>query len=204
MEGNNPVSEETNWHTHTDRSGRTKSSYSKTTKRGAGIETDAKTYNLNTGALATHNNKVSDGMGTAEMDFSFASAATSKFNFGTSTAFSLSAQADSSIAISLSGSAKISIGFGAAVEVKTGAEASLAVDARLGVSAKVNSKGKVSVSAIGFKAEAESRASANAKAIELAQVISTIADYGCKIDNTKAKITSVGLDISSSFTKIFL
>ena len=204
MEGNNPVSEETNWHTHTDRSGRTKSSYSKTTKRGAGIETDAKTYNLNTGALATHNNKVSDGMGTAEMDFSFASAATSKFNFGTSTAFSLSAQADSSIAISLSGSAKISIGFGAAVEVKTGAEASLAVDARLGVSAKVNSKGKVSVSAIGFKAEAESRASANAKAIELAQVISTIADYGCKIDNTKAKITSGGLDISSSFTKIFL
>jgi len=175
-----------------------------TTKKDSSVTTDKKTYNMDTQALASHNIKTTDGMGTAEMNFAFAAAATSKFNFGASTAFSLSAQADTAIAISLSGSAKINVGFGAAVTVKTGVEAGLTMDLRTGIEAKIVGKGKMKVSGIGFNASVESRPSAKQKTIELAQIISTISDYGCKIDQSKAKISSGGLDITSSFTTIFL
>ena len=175
-----------------------------TTDKANSKVTDAKSYNFNTGALAAHNIKTTDGMGVAEMDFSYSEKAISKFNFGGTKSFSLSAQGDASIAISFSGSMALSVGFGLAMNVKTGVEMAMDIDLRTGSTLGLNAKGELKYSGIGFKARSESRASAENKMIELANTITTIAQYGVKINQEKMKFTSGGLDITSSFTKLYM
>jgi uncharacterized protein involved in type VI secretion and phage assembly len=184
--------------------GNEKISDSTTTEKSDSIVTDVKSYNFSTGALASHNIKKTDGMGVAEMDFSYSETAISKFDFGGTKSFSLSAQGDASIAISFSGSMALSVGFGLSMEVKTGVEMAMNVDLRTGSSLELDAKGKLDYSGIGFKARSESRASAENKMIELANTITTIAQYGVKINQEKMKFTSGGLDITSSFTKLYM
>jgi uncharacterized protein involved in type VI secretion and phage assembly len=111
---NTKTEKETKW----DIKGEDKISDSKTTTTPDSVTTDVKTYNMDTGALAAHNIKTDNGMGSAEMDFSFDASAASKFNFGASTSFSLSAQADASLAISLSGNASIALEAGLNLDIK--------------------------------------------------------------------------------------
>jgi uncharacterized protein involved in type VI secretion and phage assembly len=158
------VTKETNWHS---KGSNNKSSSSETTKNESSITTDSKTYNINTGALATHNITKSDGMGANIMDFSYQEVNKAAFNFGGERSFSISAQGAASIAISLSGSAAINIGFGLAFELKTGVEAGMSLDLRTGIDIGINSKGKLEVSGIGFKARAETRADAIKEGIKL-------------------------------------
>ena len=186
-----------------DVKGDQKISDSTTTEKEDSIKTDVKTYNFNTGALATHNIKKTDGMGTAEMDFSYSESAISKFNFGGTKSFSLSAQGDASIAISFSGSMSLSVGFGLSMDIKTGVEIGMDLDLRTGSTLGLDSKGKFEWSGIGFKARAESRAQAESKMVELVQTMTTIEDYGLKIDKENMKFTSGGLDITSSFVKLY-
>lgn len=176
---------------------------STTTEKEDSILTDVKSYNFNTGALAKHNIKKTDGMGTAEMDFSYSESAVSKFNFGGTKSFSLSAQGDASIAISFSGSMALKVGFGLSMDVKTGVEMGMSLDLRTGSTLGLDSKGKFKWSGIGFKARAESRASAESKMVELVQTMTAIQDFGLKIDAEKMKFTSGGLDITSSFVKLY-
>jgi len=166
--------------------------------------TDAKSYNFNTGALAAHKITTTDGMGVAEMDFSYSEKAVSKFNFGGTKSFSLSAQGDASIAISFSGSMALTVGFGLSMVVKTGVEMAMDIDLRTGSTLGLNAKGELKYSGIGFKARSENRASANNKMIELANTVTTIAQYGVKINQEKMTFTSGGLDITSSFTKLYM
>jgi hypothetical protein len=192
---NTKTEKETAW----DLIGDTKISDSKTTTTPDSITTDEKTFNMDTGALSTHNIKTTNGMATAEMDFSFDATAASNFNFGASTSFSLSAQADASIAISLSGSAAINIGFGASVEVKTGVEASLELDLRTGISAEINSKGKIEASGIGFRARAETLADAQAKTTQMQSIITSLNSAAFDLRNENAALSNSLLKISSGF-----
>jgi uncharacterized protein involved in type VI secretion and phage assembly len=115
---NTKTEKETTW----DVIGDTKISDSSTTTTPNSITTDEKSFNMDTGALATHNIKTTNGMATAEMDFSFDATAASNFNFGASTSFSISAQAEASLAISLSGgvSIKLEAGINLVVELSGG------------------------------------------------------------------------------------
>jgi hypothetical protein len=192
---NTKTEKETKW----DVKGDDKISDSKTITTADSITTDEKSYNMDTGALATHNIKTTNGMATAEMDFSFDATAASKFNFGASTSFSLSAQADASIAISLSGSAAINIGFGASVEVKTGLEASLELDLRTGISAEINSKGKIEASGIGFRARAETLADAQAQTTKMQSIITSLNSAAFDLRNENAALSNSLLKISSGF-----
>lgn len=184
---------ETAW----DLKGDTKVSDSKTITTADSITTDEKTFNMDTGALSTHNIKTTNGMATAEMDFSFDATAASNFNFGASTSFSLSAQADASIAISLSGSAAINIGFGASVEIKTGAEATLELDLRTGVSAEINSKGSIEASGIGFRARAETLAEAEQKTLKMQALITELDKTAMKLASTDVKLMNTTLQLKA-------
>ncbi len=192
---NTKTEKETTW----DVKGDTKISDSSTITTPNSITTDEKSFNMDTGALATHNIKTTNGMATAEMDFSFDATAASKFNFGASTSFSLSAQADASIAISLSGSAAINIGFGASVEIKTGLEASLELDLRTGISAEINSKGKIEASGIGFRARAETLADAQAKTTQMQSIVTSLNSAAFDLRNENAALSNSLLKISSGF-----
>jgi hypothetical protein len=192
---NTKTEKETSW----DLKGDTKISDNSTITTANSITTDEKSFNMDTGALATHNIKTTNGMATAEMDFSFDATAASKFNFGASTSFSLSAQADASIAISLSGSAAINIGFGASVEVKTGLEASLELDLRTGISAEINSKGKIEASGIGFRARAETLADAQAQTTKMQSIITSLNSAAFDLRNENAALSNSLLKISSGF-----
>jgi uncharacterized protein involved in type VI secretion and phage assembly len=192
---NTKTEKETNW----DVKGDTKISDSKTVTTPNSITTDEKTYNMDTGALSAHNIKTTNGMGNAEMDFSFDANAASKFNFGASTSFSLSAQADASLAISFSGNAAINVGFGLAFELKTGVEASMELDLRTGIECEINSKGKLEVSGIGFRARAEARAEAEQKALAVQNVITKINSAAFDMRNENAALSNTLLKISAGF-----
>lgn len=177
--------------------GSTLASESTTSVYPSSVMTDEKSYNMNTGALASHNIKTTDGMGTAEMDFSFDASAASKFNFGASTSFSLSAQADASLAISFSGNAAINVGFGLDFELKTGAEAGLSLDLRTGIEAGINSKGKIEMSGIGFKARAESRVEAEKKAIAMEALTTELTKCAMTLAYTDVKLMKVTLQLKA-------
>lgn len=188
------TSEETNWHS---KGSNHKSSYSKTTKNESSITTDSKTYNINTGALATHNITKSDGMGSSIMDFSYQETNKSAFNFGGERSFSISAQGAASIAISLSGNAAINIGFGLAFELKTGVEAGMSLDLRTGIDIGINSKGKLEMSGIGFKARAETRADARKEAIKLRKAEMDLDSKLMSIEDKQLELETAVISIAS-------
>ena len=192
---NTKTEKETKW----DLKGDDKISDSKTVTTADSITTDEKSYNMDTGALATHNIKTTNGMGNAEMDFSFDANAASKFNFGASTSFSLSAQAEASLAISFSGNAAINIGFGLEFELKTGASASMEVDLTLGVESKFVGKGKFEVSATGFKADVEARAKAEQKTVDVQNIITQLNTTAFNMSNENAALSNSLLKISAGF-----
>jgi hypothetical protein len=188
------TSEETNWHS---KGSNHKSSYSKTTKNESSITTDSKTYNINTGALATHNITKSDGMGSSIMDFSYQETNKSAFNFGGERSFSISAQGAASIAISLSGNAAINIGFGLAFELKTGVEAGMSLDLRTGIDIGINSKGKLEMSGIGFKARAETRADARKEGIKLRKAEMDLDSKLMSIEDKQLDLETAVISIAS-------
>ncbi|MEH6448275.1 MAG: contractile injection system protein, VgrG/Pvc8 family [Oleispira sp.] len=188
------TSEETNWHS---KGSNHKSSDSKTTKNESSITTDSKTYNINTGALATHNITKSDGMGASIMDFSYQETNKAAFNFGGERSFSISAQGAASIAISLSGSAAINIGFGLAFELKTGVEAGMSLDLRTGIDIGINSKGKLEVSGIGFKARAETRADARKEGIKLRKAEMDLDSKLMSIEDKQLDLETAVISIAS-------
>ena len=147
--------------------GKHKTSESEVITKEDSIKSDVKSYNMATGALAAHNIKKEDGMGVAEMDFSYSETAKSSFDFGGTTAFSLSAQREVALAISFSGTLKMDIGFSGAVEIETGVAAKVEIDLSTGVKVELNKGGELEASGIGFKARAEARADAKTKSMEL-------------------------------------
>ncbi|MGK0474617.1 MAG: hypothetical protein ACJAYV_000261 [Oleispira sp.] len=188
------VTKETNWHS---KGSNNKSSSSETTKNESSITTDSKTYNINTGALATHNITKSDGMGANIMDFSYQEVNKAAFNFGGERSFSISAQGAASIAISLSGSAAINIGFGLAFELKTGVEAGMSLDLRTGIDIGINSKGKLEVSGIGFKARAETRADAIKEGIKLRKAEMDLDSKLMSIEDKQLDLENAMISIAS-------
>jgi hypothetical protein len=140
------VTEETNWHSkHSNH----KSSYSKTTKNDSSITTDSKTYNINTGALATHNITKSDGMGASIMDFSYQEVNKAEFNFGGERKFGISATGTASLAISLSGAIDISIE--ASLKLNMKANASLTIEIEADAAGKIElNNGKFEYSVTGL------------------------------------------------------
>jgi uncharacterized protein involved in type VI secretion and phage assembly len=185
------VTEETNWHS---KGSNHKSSYSKTTKNDSSISTDSKTYNINTGALATHNINRSDGMGKTEMDFSFATTAASNFNFGASTSFSLSAQADASLAISLSGGISLKLDAGINLEVVVSAGMAFEVEKVLGGTYKIKNGW--------FAAETEATKLAATTAATLEAMGPTIKSVQAEITSTNAKLRKEMVTLDQSNVKL--
>lgn len=178
IEGNHKVSDET------------------TTEKVDSVVTDAKSYNFNTGALAAHNIKKTDGMGLAEMDFSFDATAKSNFNFGVATSFSLSAQREASIAISFSSSAKLNVGFSADIEIKTGAETGVDLDLRFGAKFQMD-KDKVEFSTIGLSAGMEAAVKAKAEKVKMKTSQVQLEKLLVDICSEDVKIISKMMEISS-------
>jgi uncharacterized protein involved in type VI secretion and phage assembly len=185
------VTEETNWHS---KGSNHKSSYSKTTKNDSSISTDSKTYNIDTGALATHNINRSDGMGKTEMDFSFATTAASNFNFGASTSFSISAQADASLAISLSGGVSIKLDAGINLEVVVSAGMAFEVEKVLGGTYKIKNGW--------FAAETEATKLAATTAATLEAMGPTIQTVSASIVNSNAKLRKEMVTLDQSNVKL--
>ena len=178
IEGENPISDETK------------------TEKSDSITVDTKKYNFNTGALAAHNIKKTDGMGLAEMDFSFDATAKSKFNFGVATSFSLSAQREASIAISFSSSAKLNVGFSADIEIKTGAETGVDLDLRLGAKFQMD-KDKIEFSTIGLSAGMEAAVKAKAEKVKMKTSQVQLEKLLVDICSEDVKIISKMMEISS-------
>lgn len=187
------ITEEKKW----DLKGDKKVSESETKEDKNWIQTDEKTYNFATGALAAHNIKKNNGMGFAEMDFSYSETAISKFNFGGTKAFSLSAQGDASISISFSGSADLKIGFGLSMEIKTGVEIGMDLDLRTGSTLELDSKGKLEWSGIGFKARAEARAEAKQKNIDLENKIIDIVQKQIKVGKSTVAVENKDIAVNN-------
>jgi uncharacterized protein involved in type VI secretion and phage assembly len=185
------VTEETNWHS---KGSNNKSSYSKTTKSDNSIAVDAKSYNINTGALATHNISTFDGMGKAEMDFSFQTTAASNFNFGASTSFSISAQADASLAISLTGGVDIKLEAGINLEVKLSGGMSFEVEKALGGTYKIKDGW--------FAAETEATKLAATTAATLEAMGPTIQTVSASIVNSNAKLRKEMVTLDQSNVKL--
>jgi uncharacterized protein involved in type VI secretion and phage assembly len=185
------VTEETNWHS---KGSNNKSSYSKTTKSDNSIAVDAKSYNINTGALATHNISTFDGMGKAEMDFSFQTTAAANFNFGASTSFSISAQANASLAISLSGGVDIKLEAGINLEVKLSGGMTFEMKKDLGGLYKLKN-GK-------FVAETEATILAATTAATLEAIGPTIKTVQAEITSTNAKLRKEMVTLDQSNVKL--
>ncbi len=187
---NTKTEKETAW----DVKGDTKISDSSTITTPNSITTDEKSFNMDTGALATHNIKTTNGMATAEMDFSFDATAASKFNFGASTSFALSAQADASLAISLSGNASIALEVGLNLDIKLSGGMTFEMKKDVGGLYKFNN-GK-------FVAETEATILAATTAATIEAMGPTIQTISAQIVNSNAKLEKSIAKLSSAQVNI--
>jgi len=187
---NTKTEKETAW----DVKGDTKISDSSTITTPNSITTDEKSFNMDTGALATHNIKTTNGMATAEMDFSFDATAASKFNFGASTSFALSAQADASLAISLSGNASIALEVGLNLDIKLSGGMTFEMKKDVGGLYKFKN-GK-------FVAETEATILAATTAATIEAMGPTIQTISAQIVNSNAKLEKSIAKLSSAQVNI--
>jgi hypothetical protein len=180
------VTEETNWHSkHSNH----KSSYSKTTKNDSSITTDSKTYNINTGALATHNITKSDGMGASIMDFSYQEVNKAEFNFGGERKFGISATGTASLAISLSGAIDISIE--ASLKLNMKANASLTIEIEADAAGKIElNNGKFEYSVTGLLTKVAPSVEARMKTLGLTQKVTDIEKLTIRLDDAEMKLQS--------------
>jgi len=187
---NTKTEKETVW----DVKGDTKISDSSTITTPNSITTDEKSFNMDTGALSAHNIKTTNGMATAEMDFSFDATAASKFNFGASTSFSISAQADASLAISLSGNASIALEAGLNLDIKLSGGMTFEMKKDVGGLYKFNN-GK-------FVAETEATILAATTAATIEAMGPTIQTISAQIVNSNAKLEKSIAKLSSAQVNI--
>lgn len=185
------TSEETNWHSKGDNH---KSSYSKTTKNPSSITTDEKTYNINTGALATHNITKSDGMGSSIMDFSYAEVNKAEFNFGGERKFSIEAQGTASLAISMSGA--IDIGIEASLKLDMKMNASLTIEMEMDGAGKIElDNGKFVYSGNGIGAEMAQALCATKKVTDLEKA-------EIKLNSSIMELANIALDLDQANVKL--
>lgn len=187
------TSEETNWHSKGDNH---KSSYSKTTKNSGSITTDAKTYNINTGALATHNITKSDGMGISTMDFSYAESNIAAFNFGGERKFSISAQGTASLAVSFSGSASIALEVGLNLDMKLSAGMTIEMKKDAAGKIEINNK-KLEYSGTGITASIATGIAAKIESLTAAQKKTELETFILKLAETKLDLSKNGVRIGS-------
>lgn len=174
--------------------GNEKVSDSTTTEKADSIVTDVKSYNFNTGALAAHNIKKTDGMGEAEMDFSYSEIAKSAFNFGGTTSFSLSASRDVGLAISLSGSAKMSV------------EASLALDVKMGLGLTIEidkmAAGKIEWNQGEFVYSGATIAAKVAPAFSATKKVTDLEKAEIKLNSSIMELANIALDLDQANVKL--
>lgn len=184
------VTKEKKW----DIEGTHKVSDETTTEKADSIVTDAKSYNFNTGALAAHNIKKTDGMGVAEMDFSYSEVAKSSFNFGGTTSFSLSASRDVGLAISLSGSAKMAI------------EASLALDVKMGLGLTIEidkmAAGKIEWNQGEFVYSGAAIAAKVAPAFSATKKVTDLEKAEIKLNSSIMELANIALDLDQANVKL--
>ncbi len=185
------TSEETSWHSKGDNH---KSSYSKTTKNESSITTDEKTYNINTGALATHNITKSDGMGSSIMDFSYAEVNKAEFNFGGERKFSIEAQGTASLAISMSGA--IDIGIEASLKLDMKMNASLTIEMEMDGAGKIElNNGKFEYSGNGIGASMAQAVCATKKVTDLEKA-------EIKLNSSIMELANIALDLDQANVKL--
>jgi uncharacterized protein involved in type VI secretion and phage assembly len=198
FEGSSSFDSSTNTKTEKEKSwdvkGDTKIAENSTITTPDSITTDQKSYNMNTGALSAHNIKTTNGMATAEMDFSFDATAASKFNFGASTSFSIAAQADASLAISLTGGVDIKLEAGMNLEVKLSGGMTFEMKKDLGGLYKFKN-GK-------FVAETEATILAATTAATLEAMGPTIKSVQAEITSTNAKLRKEMVTLDQSNVKL--
>ncbi|MAS25492.1 MAG: hypothetical protein CMI08_12715 [Oceanospirillaceae bacterium] len=200
-EGDFFVTEETTWH---GKGQNHKSSWSKSYKTDDSRISESRSYNVATGALAAYNTKVENGMGSAEMDFSYSESAKSSFNFGGTTSFSLSAQRDVSLAISFSGNLNMKIDLSGTIDIDAGFSNKISVDLNPGVELKFNAKGRVKADVPAAQLVSELRASVYSGMVDLVNKNTALEKSLVSIKSDVTALDQSSVKLNTAYTCIFV
>ncbi len=174
--------------------GKTKVSDTTKTIETTSITTDEKSYNMDTGALATHNITKSDGMGSNVMDFSYAEVNTSAFNFGGERKFSIEAQGTASLAISMSGA--IDIGIEASLKLDMKMNASMTIEMEL------DAAGKIEISNDGFQYSGNGLTAKIAPALGIKKEVTKLEQTEIKLNKSIMELANIALDLDQANVKL--
>jgi len=157
-------------------------------KKGS-THTDEKSYNMATGALATHSIVKSDGMGSNVMDFSYQEVNKAEFNFGGERKFGISATGTASLAISLSGAIDISIEASLKLDMKANASLTIEIEADAAGKIELNN-GKFEYSVTGLLTKVAPSVEARMKTLGLTQKVTDIEKLAIRLDDAEMKLQS--------------